>query len=163
MIVVSNTSPLTNLAAVGRFDLLRSLYEHVRIPAGVWSELNAGGQRWPGCEEVEQAGWVEVLEVENRPLIAALRRDLGQGEAEAIALALECGSDLLLIDEKEGRHAAQALGLRAAGVVGILLEAKRRGFLEAIRPDLDALRSRAGFFLSDRVYSAALELAFEFP
>jgi predicted nucleic acid-binding protein len=45
MIVVSNTSPLTNLAAIRQFDLLWRLYEQINIPEGVWSELNAYGKR----------------------------------------------------------------------------------------------------------------------
>jgi hypothetical protein len=32
MIVVSDTSPFTNLAAIGQFDLLRRLYGKVIIP-----------------------------------------------------------------------------------------------------------------------------------
>ena len=58
MIVVSNTSPLTNLAAIGQFDLLARLYRQVHIAQGVWEELNAGGTRWPGCTEVSQASWI---------------------------------------------------------------------------------------------------------
>ena len=50
MIVVCNTSPLTNLAAIGQFDLLRQLYTELYIAEAVWDELNAGGQRWPGCD-----------------------------------------------------------------------------------------------------------------
>ena len=43
MKVVSNTSPLTSLAAIGQFDLLRKLYCKISIPDGVWDELNAFG------------------------------------------------------------------------------------------------------------------------
>jgi len=43
MIVVSNTSPLTNLAAIGQFELLHNLYAQIHIPLGVWNELNAKG------------------------------------------------------------------------------------------------------------------------
>ena len=52
MIVVSNTSPVTNLAAIGQFELLRLLYEEVHIPSAVWDELNAEGRSWPGREAV---------------------------------------------------------------------------------------------------------------
>ena len=48
MIVVSNTSPLTNLAAIGQFGVLSVLYHEIHIANAVWDELNAGGQRWPG-------------------------------------------------------------------------------------------------------------------
>ena len=55
MIVVSDTSPLTNLAAVGQFGLLNRLYGRVYIAQGVWDELNAHGKRWPGRDEVAEA------------------------------------------------------------------------------------------------------------
>ena len=161
MIVVSNTSPLTNLAAIGQFDLLRRLYSQVHIARGVWEELNAGGKRWPGCEEVANADWIERHAAQNQALVTALRRDLDRGEAETIALALELDADLVLLDEKEGRHAAQRLGLRVMGVVGILLEAKAKGAMDALRPQLDALRQKAGFYLSDPVYQRVLRLAKE--
>jgi predicted nucleic acid-binding protein len=113
MIVVSNTSPLTNLAAIGHFDLLH------------------------------QQG------------------DLDRGEAETIARALELDSDLVLMDEEEGRHTARRFGLRVIGVVGVLLDAKSDGVIEAVRPYLDALRQTAGFYLGDAVYGHALSLAGE--
>ncbi len=45
MIIVSNTSPLTNLASIGQLDLLRRLYSRINIPDGVWDELNEAGFR----------------------------------------------------------------------------------------------------------------------
>jgi predicted nucleic acid-binding protein len=161
MIVVSDTSPLTNLAATGQFDLLRQLYGHVHIPVGVWEELNAQGKRWPGADAVSEAAWIERHAVQNQSLVTALRRDLGRGEAEAIALALEVKAAFVLLDEREGRHAAQHLGLSVVGVVGTLLHAKAQGFVPALRPCLDALRQSAGFYLSDSVYFAALAAADE--
>jgi uncharacterized protein len=65
------------------------------------------------------------------------------------------------LDEKEGRRAAQRLGLRTLGVVGMLLEAKARGKIELVRPQLDVLRQTAGFFLSEEVYQAVLNEARE--
>lgn len=161
MMVVSNTSPLTNLAAIGQFDLLRHLYAEIHIADGVWNELNAQGKRWPGADKVASATWIQRHHVQNKALVNALQRDLDQGEAESIALALELDATLLLLDEKEGRHIAQRLGVRVLGVVGILLQAKTQGAIDEIRPHLDALRQTAGFFLSDSVYAHALALANE--
>lgn len=161
MIVVSNTSPLTNLAAIGRFELLRLLFQRLTIAEAVRDELNARGARWPGAAEVDAAGWIERAIPTNRPLVEALRRDLDQGEAETIALAVERGAGLVILDERDGRHAAQQLGLRVVGVVGVLIQAKRTGHLAAIRPELDALRSRAGFYLGEGVYRQALSSAGE--
>ena len=110
MIVVSNTSPLTNLAAIGQFDLLHRLHGQVHIAEGVWEELNAGGRRWPGRDEVAAANWIERRPVQNRWLVAALQRDLDRGEAETIALALELGAELVLLDEREGRRLPSGSG-----------------------------------------------------
>ena len=58
IVVVSDTSPLTNLAAIGHFHLLRALFGEIHISQGVWEELNAGGRRHPGSREVESAPWI---------------------------------------------------------------------------------------------------------
>ena len=121
MIVVSDTSVLTNLAAIGQCDLLRRLYASVHVANEVWVELNARGKAWPGSQEVDNAEWILRHEAQNHSLVTALRGDLGRGEAESIALALELDADLILLDEREGRHAAQRLGLNSAGIVGMLL------------------------------------------
>ena len=161
MIVVSNTSPLTNLAAVGQFDLLKHLFGSLHIAEGVWTELNADGKCWPGSEEVAAADWIDRHTVRNQDLVTALQRDLQQGEAETIALALELEADLVLLDEKEGRRAAQRQGLRVVGVAGLLIEAKVKGHIVEVTPWLDKLRQEAGFYLSDAIYRHAIDLAGE--
>lgn len=161
MIVVSNTSPLTNLAAIGEFDLLRRLYDQVHIAQGVWEELNAGGRGWPGRDQVAQAGWIERHTVQNQDLITALQQDLDRGEAETIALALEIEAGLVLLDEKEGRHTSQRFGLHVVGIVGVLLEAKAKGVIGTVRPHLDALRQAAGFYIDTSLYQHTLALANE--
>ena len=122
MIVVSNTSPLTNLAAIGQFDLLQKLFGEIHIAEGVWAELNAYGQMWPGSQETASASWIIRHEVKNRQLVIALRRDLDRGEAESIALAVEFNTNVILLDEKDGRSAAKRMGLRPMGMMGILME-----------------------------------------
>lgn len=161
MIVISNTSPLTNLAAIGQFHLLHKLYKHIDIADGVWVELNAYEQSWPGSDQVANASWVKRRTVKNMQLVNSLHRDLDRGEAESIALALELSADLILLDERDGRHAARHLGLRVVGVLGILLEAKQTGLIETVRPHMDALRQTAGFYLKEGVCRAFLELARE--
>ncbi len=161
MIVVSNTSPITNLAAIGQLELLRTQFDHIVTPQAVLTELTAGGILWPGAAEVAQARWIGVQNVTNRTLVDALRLELDYGEAEAIALALQRKAGLVLLDEQTGREAAKYMGLQVMGVVGILVRAKKFGYVDQVRPLLDALRREAGFFLSDPVYYHALDLAGE--
>lgn len=161
MIVVSNTSPLTNLAAIRQFDLLHKLYGTLHVASGVRAELSFGGKNWPGYDETMNAAWIQHHRISNEDLVTALRRDLDRGEAESIALAVELQADLLLMDEQEGRRFADRFDLNTLGVVGVLIEAKARGEIDLIRPHLDALRQVAGFYLGDAVYSFALETARE--
>ncbi len=160
-LVVSDTSPLTNLAAIGQFVLLRQLYGSLHIAEAVWAELNAAGQHWPGRNEVADAQWIQRQIPKNRFLIMALCQDLDLGEAESIALALELKADLILMDERDGRHRAIQLGLKPVGVVGVLFTAKARGQVTKVRPMLDALRQQAGFYLGDSLYKEVLRLAQE--
>lgn len=161
--VVSDTSPLTNLAAIGELDLLRGLFGQITIPEAVWQELNAGGTSWPGRDEVARSDWIVRHAPGNLALFTALRRDLDVGESASIALALDLSADLILMDELDGRHQARRQGLTTMGVVGVLLLAKRRRLIPAVRPLLDALRERAHFWLAQDLYDRAVKEAGEGP
>ena len=108
-IVISDTSPLTNLAAIGRFELLKSLYGELYIADAVYQELNAQARSWPGWDEVMAARWIHRQTVQNHLLVLALRQDLDAGESESIVLALELNAEIILMDERDGRHKAQGL------------------------------------------------------
>jgi predicted nucleic acid-binding protein len=156
MSTVSNASPLISLARIGKLDLLRQLYGELTIPSAVWQEVVVEGVGQPGASDVEAAAWIERRAVANRELVRALQQELDAGEAEAIALALEIGAELLLMDERLGRETARHLGLRYTGLIGILIEAKRKGLVGVVKPQLDALRDLAGFRVSDALYTRVL-------
>ena len=81
---------------------------------------------------------------------------LDRGEAEAIVLALELGADELLIDERLGRREASQRGLSLIALLGVLLVAKRRGLVVAIRSVIDDLIVQAGFRVSNQLYAKVL-------
>jgi predicted nucleic acid-binding protein len=99
--------------------------------------------------------------VRHMATVRLLGVDLDRGEAEAIALAVEVEADWILLDETDGRSAASRAGLRVTGILGILLRAKQRGEIVLLKPELDALRSRARFFIGVRLESEVLRLAGE--
>ena len=76
-------------------------------------------------------------------------------------LALELGADELLIDERLGRREATRLGLSITGLLGVLLVAKRRGLVVAIRPVMNDLINQAGFRVSNQLYAEVLLAANE--
>jgi predicted nucleic acid-binding protein len=155
--VVSDASPLINLARIGELDLLHRLYGALLIPDAVWREVVIKGAGQPGAEEVRAASWIKTRDVVNEHLVRALRQDLDAGEAEAIALALEVDADLLLMDERLGRETAQHLGVPYMGLIGVLIGAKRNGLIRAVRSRLAMLRDEANFRVSDALYARVLQ------
>ena len=123
----------------------------------MWREVVTNGVGQPGADEVEGAAWIQKHAVANSQLVHALEQDLDAGEAEAIVLASEIKADLLLMDERLGRETAHYLGLRYIGLIGILVEAKGRGFIGGVKPHLDALRDLAGFRIKDELYLRILQ------
>ena len=110
MIVVCNTSPIIALACAGQLDVLRAVYSQIVVPDAVFEEITVTGASLPGAHEVAEGTWIKRQPARNAPLVTALRLELDAGEAEAIALAAESSADLILLDERIGRRAAQRLG-----------------------------------------------------
>ena len=150
MVAASDTSPISNLALIGRLELLRGQFQKVWIPDAVKQELD----RLPSpegrslIEQATEAGWLQYRNISNRSFASVLANDLDRGEAEAIVLATEIPADVLLIDEKDGRVAARQAGLEVRGILGVLVRAKTMGAVPSVKPEVDALRRLAGFFVA---------------
>ena len=156
--IVINTGPLIALAACDALDLLRQLHHHVLVPTAVVEEFARGGS---GVAAPVLPSWFDVRAL-SAPMPPILVAHLDQGEASAIALALEAGVGLVAMDERRGRLVAREMGLAVTGSLGVLLRAKRLGFIEAVAPRVAAMR-RHGIWLGDalvrRVLAEALEPA----
>jgi uncharacterized protein len=160
MIVVSDTSPINNLAAIGQLGLLQQLYGNVIISTAVYQELLNAGATDPGTLAIQTLNWIQTRSVTNLALLQTLQNNLDIGEAEAIALAVELNADRLIIDERRGRNEATRLGLQVTGLLGILLAAKRQGLIPLVQPVLDDLMAQ-GFWVRAQLYAEVLELAGE--
>jgi predicted nucleic acid-binding protein len=154
--IVSNSTPLINFAAVNRLDILERLFGRVVIPPAVAYEVLEGGQRYPSMSAVQEAKCIAQHDISNMMLRDALILDLDIGEAEAITLALEQKADLILLDEIAGRTIAESYQLAFTGSIGCLIEAKRAGIIPAVKPLLDAMRDKARFWLHPRLYARIL-------
>ena len=163
MIVISDTSVITNLAAIQHLQLLPQLYERVIIPEAVYRELADINPPVPGTLEVQSASWLEVRRVFNREVVERLQEEvsLDSGESESIALALELNAELLLIDERRGRAEADRLGLRITGLLGILVEAKHQNLIVSVKPLMDALIATSEFRVSLALYDQILKMVDE--
>lgn len=160
--LVADTSPLISLDACKQLGLLRKLYGSVVVPRAVERELSVGGTTGlPKGLTRAHRKWIGVRTLGAAPppaLVAAL--DIG--EAEVIALALEIGGPLVLLDETAARKIARAWGLQVTGSIGVLLRAKNIGLLPAVKPSIDLMISR-GVQLGGDLIDAVLRGAGEAP
>ena len=151
MQAVSNSSPLIALEKIHKLELLRDLFSTVIVPPAVAIET---------APTVELPSWIVV-----KPLISMIdprtvRSSFGPGESEAISLSLELQPDRVILDDEPARRLAQELGLNIVGTLGILLSAKRHGFIPGLRPQMDALLA-TGFFIGPELYDQLLNIAGE--
>ena len=152
MVVVSNSSPLIAFADIDQLNLLPAIFDSLLIPPAVAAEV---APTFPHLPE-----WLHVQSLNQAIPGLVLRRSLGAGEREALALAIEARAKRILLDDLPARVIARTLNLSVTGTVGVLLVAKRRSLIPRVRPILDALVS-ASFFISPGLYDEVLRLAGE--
>lgn len=150
MLAVSDTSPISNLAIIGRLNLLKSQFGRIQIPDAVASELAALPDPIARLtiETAIEEQWIRIVSLPSSSLLSILLSSLHRGEAEAIGLAVQLKAEIVLIDEQEGRQIAVQAGLAVTGVLGVLLHAKRLGDISAVKPEINALRDKARFFIA---------------
>jgi len=156
MIVVSDTTPLRHLIAIGEADLLQHLFGSVIIPAAVLSELRADSTPAAVKSWIDKRpDWLEARNVSHAEIEEA-GHWLDAGEREAIELALELRPDFILLDERRGREFAAGRGLPVTGTLGVLERADLTGLIRDFPATIERLRA-SGFYLSDRLQESLLD------
>ena len=144
---VTDTTCLIGLERINQLDILPALFEPILIPPEVDREF---GIALP---------WLTVQPPTNVSLISALTMLVDQGEAEAIALAVE--TDLrIILDDAKARSVARTLGVAVVGTIGVLVKAKNLGIVQLVRPLLLGLEAN-GFYVDTALRDEALRLAGE--
>jgi predicted nucleic acid-binding protein len=144
--VVADASPLIAFAQIGQLPLLQVLFTTLLVPPAVGREI---------APSVPSQPWIAERQPTQPLAPHVLQAGLGAGESEAISLALELRADRLIVDEKAARHLAEALGLNVIGTLGVLLAAKRKGLIPAVRPLVEALLANS-FWISPQLVERAL-------
>lgn len=154
MIVVSDTSVITNLVQIDQLTLLKDLFGSIVIPQKVYDELTKVPKQ---IDLIERLNWIEVKQISDSSHFDNLLKTLDPGEAEAIVLAIELEADALLIDEKKGRKIAEEYGIIITGLLGILIIAKSENLIIEVKPILDKLIFETGFRINPKLYQDILK------
>lgn len=163
MLVVSDTSPISNLAVIGRLCLLKTRYRRVFIPPKVCEELerlsHSGGAK--GIADALSEGWLAIEPLVDQTSLSGLEARVDPGEAAAICLAESIKADKLLVDDRKGRELARERGIKVAGLLSELVHAKLKGRLPSVRSEMTRLQTEARFFIRDDIKAFILAQAGE--
>lgn len=149
MVIISDTSVISNLEQVELLQILHKLYKEVYIPPAVAREIATWHPKL-----LLETPWLRVISPRNIDLISNLELSLDRGESEAISLSLELEADLLLIDEKAGRRKAKELEINITGILGLLLIAKESSLIPLVMPVIEKLKVNTSFYVHDSLYQA---------
>lgn len=155
-VVVCDAGPLIALGRLDRLGLLTALFHDVQVPRAVLAECVLRPELLDAqrIQSAVSSGLFRVREAQPVHVDG-----LGAGESAAIGLAIEIGA-ALLADDLAARHYAHGVGLTVIGTLGVLVRAKRKGEVAAIRPLIDQLRA-SGHRLGQAAVAQALTAAGE--
>lgn len=169
MIVISDTSPIIYLAKIEKLSILKDLYTRIYIPSEVWKELiypiSQNNKIIPTDIKFEidakESGWLIVKDPEKdvyHEMALSLSRELGRGEAYAIALSLELKADVLLINDKKAKEIAENKGIKTRWNSEVLLDALKQGLIQDFQ-EFKKLLDRLiefGFWIEKREYEKVI-------
>ncbi len=155
---IVNSSPLIFLSKAGYIDLLKIVADEILIPTPVILEINRRGDTDITVQALQKADWLHKIDVEPEPLIQAW--DLGIGETGVLSYALANQGTKTIIDDGLARKCAETYNIPLSGTLGIVLLAKRKGFVSEARPLMNELKQH-GMYLHESTLNQALALVGE--
>jgi predicted nucleic acid-binding protein len=156
---ISNTSPLLYLYRIGALDWLPRLFSQVWTAEAVALELDEGKKRGHQVPTLRTFNWLKIASPHSVPS-QWLALDLGAGELAILAMALENPEKVVLLDDALARRVAQAAGLQVWGTLRVVLEGKKAGLTDSVKPLIDDLTD-SGMWVSSDVRARILALANE--
>ncbi len=147
--VIVNSTPLISLCKVGLLDLLEKQYGEITIPEAVFREV--GRKNDAVKKQVSSLSWIHVEAIKETKSRRMYKAKLHDGEVEVMILAQEHeGEHLVVIDDFQARRAAEYLGLKLTGTIGVLIKAKENGYVDAVMPVISEME-REGIYFSDKL------------
>lgn len=159
--IVSNTTPISNLVQLQLLGLLGTLWSQVTIPTAVQTELEQGRNILGDWRQATGAEAIQIVPVEPDPLTRQFLLTLHPGEAEALTLAIRQQALLFFCDDLDARNAAAHHHIPVSGTLGILIKAKRENLITTVTPYLERLRHEVRFWFSDELYRQVQKLVNE--
>lgn len=142
--VLTDTSCLILLQKIDRLHILNQLFRKVIVTGKVREEY---GDDLPD--------WIEIRDCQSRELYEIFASMVDEGEATALSLAWEIKDCTVVLDDLKARKTAIELGFKITGTLGLLVKAKKLGFVDSLSNEIDKLLT-TDFRISKRLIEYAL-------
>ena len=157
MILIADSSALVALSVCDSLDLLDALFGEVKVPQAVFDEVSANHKPESAVLERYLQGKIESVDTEKYVYLDAYA---DAGETEAMLLYKQMSADWLLIDDKRGRKIAAVNHINTIGSLGVLLSAKKRGLISAVKPKIDQI-AESDVYIGQTLRQIVLDMAGE--
>ena len=157
MILIADSSALVALSVCDSLNLLDALFGEVKVPQAVFDEVSVNHKPESAVLERYLQGKVELVDTEKYVYLDAYA---DAGETEAMLLYKQMSADWLLIDDKRGRKIAAVNHINTIGSLGVLLSAKKRGLISAVKPKIDQIAG-SNVYISQTLRQIVLDIAGE--
>jgi len=136
--IIADTSCLVLLEKIDELKLLQKLFNTVCITDTIAAEFGS-----------ELPVWIQKKEIEDKKYQRILETSVDSGEASAIALAVQMNGELIL-DDMKARRLASELAIDFTGTLGVLVEAKKSGYLSSLQKVLFRIK-KTNFYMSNEL------------
>lgn len=150
--IVSDASPIIVLLKTNNLFILKDLFEKITVPTAVYKEITAKEQEKIIFDKIE---WIETRNIKNTQENVLLEKLIDKGEAQAIVLAKELKTTLLL-DDAKARKYAKLLNVEVIGTLGLLKIAKSRGVIPSVKKIISDMLAE-GYYIEDKLVTQILE------
>ncbi len=159
-VVIVNSTPIIALAVINKLHLFKDLYGEIIIPKAVQDEVMAKEDSVTRLALAGSKGWIITKTITNIDAKKFFKVQLHDGEVEVMILGKELEADLLVIDDYTAREYAKYLDFRITGTLGVILRAKEKGIIKAVKPlVLDLIEH--GIYIGEKLYQDIIKIAKE--
>lgn len=150
---VSNSTVLISLIKIGKIELIKNIYKNIIITDVIKNEVAMEDELYKSETRIFNDS------LENFILVKKPRKikDFGlhDGENSCLSLCTEMNDKVFLSDDKNARKAADSLGIKVIGTLGILIsnlkkkKINKKEFFEILKNLINK-----GFYISTELFAA---------
>ena len=144
-LVIADSGPIFSLALIDKLEILTDLFDDIRIPLAVWTEITIDNSKsdYQKIYNFFKDKTCKILGINELAFV------MDYGESESLILYKELKADFLLIDDKKARKIAETLNVNCIGIIGLLSTAKDKGLIVKLKPIFETFLKNKRYYSID--------------